>query len=175
MKCRNCCSKIMNSKCWIYTNFILTILMNIFILVILLLITYDIILLNFLQASYLIVSILVWISLLLYSFYKFFMIILGRALDQTFLRKIWKIVNYPAYIIILIGVIYDLIAVTPKMGVEWLLLYFLPFLFICIIFTIISILDLLGIKQQVEMVKNKAKKQTLYEEEEMKDINKNND
>ena len=149
--------------------------MNIFILVILLLITYDIILLNFLQASYLIVSILVWISLLLYSFYKFFMIILGRNLEHKFLKKIWKIVNYPAYIIFFIAVIYDLIVITPKMGAEWLLLYFLSFLLICILFTIISIFDFFGIKQQVEIINNKIKKAELFEEQEMKEINKTND
>ena len=148
--------------------------MNIFILVILLLITYDIIILNFIQIIYLILSILVWICLLLYSFYKFYMIILRRALDHKFLRKIWTIVNYPAYIIILIAIIYDLIAVTPKMGAEWLLFYFLLFLFICIAFIVISIFDFLGIKQQVEMA-NKIKNHQLYEEQEMKDINKSNE
>ena len=175
MGCCNCYNKCMRVKCCIYTNLVLNILMNIYILSILLLITYDISILNFIQALYLILSILLAIALLLYCFYKFFMIILGRYLELNSLQKLWKMVYYPSYILIGIGALYDLIIVTPKLGAAWLILYFFSFLFICFIFIALSIFDYFGIKNQIEIAKNKRKKNPLYEEQELKDVNKTNE
>ena len=153
MKCCGC----VKSKCCIYSIILLNILMNLLILTILFLICYNISILNFFQIIYLILSIIIWILLLLYSFYKFFLIILGKTLEENNLKKLWKTVNFPAFGIIGISLIYDLIKVSFKNGLVWFLFYFLTFFFFSIIFTFLTVFDYFEIKNQVEITNKKSK------------------
>ena len=171
----NCCC--IKSKYCIYSVIFLNILMNLLILTILFLICYNISILNFFQILYLILSILIWILLLLYSFYKLFLIILGKTLEENILKKLWKIVNFPAFSIIGISLIYDLIRVSSKNGLVWFLFYFLSFFFISIIFTFLTIFDYFEIKNQVEISNKKSKAIPLNDLEDPafgKEVNDNN-
>ena len=171
----NCCC--IKSKYCIYSVIFLNILMNLLILTILFLICYNISILNFFQILYLILSILIWILLLLYSFYKLFLIILGKTLEENILKKLWKIVNFPAFSIIGISLIYDLIRVSSKNGLVWFLFYFLSFFFISIIFTFLTIFDYFEIKNQVEISNKKSKAIPLNDLEDpafRKEVNDNN-
>ena len=155
-----CCGCVKSKSC-IYSIILLNILMNLFILTILFLICYNISILNFFQILYLILSIIIWILLLLYSFYKFFLIILGKTLEENKLKKLWKTVNFPAFGIIVMSLIYDLLKVSSKNGllskIVWFLFYFLTFFFFSLIFTFLTVFDYFEIKNQVEIINKKSK------------------
>ena len=130
--------------------------MNISILTVLLLSCYNITILNFIQIIFLILSILIWIFLLFYFIYKFLLIVLGKLSDEDKFRKFWRIANFPAFSIIGISILYDLIK-SNKNGMVWLISYFLNFMFLCIIFIILTLFDYFGIKKQIEMSLKKSK------------------
>ena len=148
--------------------------MNLLILTILFLICYNISILNFFQILYLFLSILIWIFLLFYSLYKFFLVVLGKAQEENKLKKLWKTVNFPAFLIIGISLLYDLIRVSSKNGFVWLLFYFLSFFFISIIFIFLTIFDYFEIKNQVEISNKKTKAFPLNDLEDNENNNKDN-
>ena len=165
-----CCYR---AKCCIYSLLIVYSLINLFILIILLLSCYDISILNFIQKVYLILTVINWILLLCYCFYKLYLIYFGKLSEEYSPKKIWKIVHLPGFIIIGIALIYDLYKVPATSGVAGLVIYYLIFLIICAIFVIFSILDYCGIKSQIEMSLNKSERFPLNEEHELRDVSRN--
>ena len=165
-----CCYR---SKCSIYSLLISYALINIFILAILLLSCYDISILNFIQKVYLILSVINWIILPFYCFYKFYLIYYGKLSEEYSPKKIWKLIHLPGFIIIGIALIYDIFMVPAESGIVGLVFYYLIFLLVCAIFIIFAILDYCGIKSQIEMSLNKSERFPLNEEHELKDVSKN--
>ena len=165
-----CCFK---SKCCIYSLLIEYILINISILIVLLLSCYDISILNFFQATYLILSILNWIILSIYSICKIIYIFLGKFSQEYSPKKLWKLIHLPGFIIVGIALIYDLFEVPSKSGVIGLLMYYLFFFLVCMIFIILSFLDYCAIDKQLELSQNKSERFPLNEELEMGNVNSN--
>ena len=155
-----CCYR---AKCCIYSLLIIYSLINLFILIILLLSCYDISILNFIQKVYLILTVINWILLLCYCFYKLYLIYFGKLSEEYSPKKIWKIVHLPGFIIIGIALIYDLFKVPATSGVAGLVIYYLIFL----------IVDYCGIKSQIEMSLNKSERFPLNEEHELRDVSRN--
>lgn len=166
---RYCCV-CLNSNCCIYTSLIGNILINILVLAILIIICYNITILNVLQQMYLIASIIIWLILIIYYIYKLIFIFLGKYSDEYYQKKIWKFVHFPPYIIIAIALIYDLVRVPFKSGSVGWLLYYILFFIICVFFVILCNFDFFGIRKQVELSNSKKKTYPLKEEKEMKDI-----
>ena len=170
-----CCN--LNSVCCVYTSLIGNTLINIFILVILLLSCYNILILNIIQKIYLIISILYWMVLLFYSFFKLFSVLLGKFSEQILQKRKWFYVHIPGYLILAIALIYDLIKMIIQSGIGGLLFYYTGFFFFCCIFVILTISDYYGIQGQLELSRKKNYRFPLHEEKDKnkvipKDINK---
>ena len=164
------CCVCLNSNCCIYASLIGNILINILFLTILIIICYNITILNVLQQMYLIASIIIWLILIIYYFYKLIYIFLGKYSDEYYQKKIWKFVHFPPYIIIAIALIYDLVRVPFKSGSVGWLFYYILFFIICVFFVILCNFDFFGIRKQVELSNSKNRRYPLKEEKEMKDI-----
>ena len=148
----------LKSKCGIYMTLIGNIIINIQFLAILILISYNISILNFFQKIFLILSIINWIILLFYFIYKLFLIIFGKFSEKNSQKKLWKIINIPGFVIIGISLIYDLFIVPTTSGLSGFLIYYICFVIICSIFVILSIYDFFGIEKQIEISQNKFEK-----------------
>ena len=159
-----CCN--LNSVCCVYTSLIWNILINMIILVILMLSSYNFLILNIIQKIYFILSILYWMFLLFYSFFKFFSVLLGKFSQQSSPKKKWFYVHIPGYLILAIALIYDLIKMIIQSGLEGLLFYYTGFFFFCGIFFIITISDYYGIQGQLEVSRKKKYRYPLNEENE---------
>ena len=162
-------SNCLKSNCCIYTSLIGNIIINFFFLIILLFTLYDFFVLNFYQQFYLIISILNWMFLCFYSICKFFLVILGKFTQQYSSKRIWMVAHFPGFIIIIIALLYDLVVVPQKSGLGGLIFYYLIFIFICSIFFVVSLLDLIGTREQLIISHRKIQRILLTEE---KEINK---
>ena len=161
--CNYCCDD--ESKCGIYMTLIGNIIINIYFLAILVLSSYNISILNFYQKVFLILSIINWIFLPLFYIYKFFLIILGKYTENNSLKTLWKIINIPGFIIIVISLLYDLFIVPTASGFSGFVIYYIFFAVICSIFAILSIYDYLGIEKQIEISQNKFEKLSANKEQ----------
>ena len=166
------CCLCINSKYCIYSILITNILINILFLSVLILICYNINILNLLQIIYLFFAIFSWASLTFYSFYKLFLIIFGKYSEEYYQKKMWKIFHFPPYIIILIALIYDLIKVPYKSGSSGWLFYFIFFFILCFLFILVGNLDFFVIRNQIQYSKSKSKLYPLKEENDAKNMNK---
>ena len=149
-----CCSK---SKFCIYFSIIGHILINIFFLVILLLSTYNISILKWYQCTYLIISIIIWILLIIYSIAKLFLIIFGKFSENYYPKKIWFFIHIPSMIIIGIASIYDLFKVTSTSGIVGLIMYYFIMSLFFVLFIASSIRDYFGIQSQIDLAQKKLK------------------
>ena len=149
-----CCFK---TKFTIYGLLIGHILINLFFLFLLLISSYDFSILTFYQQIYLVLSIITWIVLSLYSIIKLFAIILGKFSTYLLPKKIWQFTHIPAYIIIGIASTYDFYKVPATSGISGFFLYYFFAIIIYIIFIVSSLLDLKGIQSQIELSQNKKK------------------
>ena len=112
------------------------------------------------------ISIIIWIILSLYSIIKLFAIILGKFSIIFSPKRLWKLIHIPAYIIIGIAAIYDLVKIPETSGTPGVFIYYLLALIIYAIFIISAQLDLKGIQSQIDLSENKMKFISLKEENE---------
>ena len=148
-------------------NFIL----NFFILLILFVGIYDISILNSLQSIYLILAVIDWICITTYYFIKLISIPLDNLPSIKYCSKFWNIFHIPAFILIFIGVIYDLFKVFSSSGLSGIFMYYLLFIIICGLFICFSLNDFKNIEKQYQLSKdgNISYQLNKLHEEEMKD------
>ena len=158
------CCYCLRSKCCVYTYLILKILIDLLFLSVLAIICYNITLLKFYQIIYLILCIIFWIVIAFYSIYKLFLILFGKFSFENASSKNWRIVHFPSYILILIGLIYDAIIIPFKSGSGGWLMYFFIFFVFTIIYLILCNLDYFGAKAQLEISQKKQNSYRLHEE-----------
>ena len=149
-----CCSK---SKISIYFSIVMHIIINIFFLIVLILSTYNISILNWYQYIYLILSIIIWILLIIYSITKLFLIIFGKFSQNYSPKKLWLFIHIPALIIIGIALLYDLYKVTSTSGIVGLLMYYFIMSLLFVLFITSSLIDFFGIQNQIDLAQNKLK------------------
>ena len=165
----SCCFK---AKFCIYALLIGHLLINIIFLFLLLISSYNFSILTLYQKIYLVISIIIWIILSLYSVIKLFAIILGKFSIIFSPKRLWKLIHIPAYIIIGIAAIYDLVKIPETSGTPGVFIYYLLALIIYAIFIISAQLDLKGIQSQIDLSENKMKFISLKEEHENSDNSK---
>ena len=156
-----CCNK---SKSSIYFFLIGNILLNIIILIVLLISTYDLAILNWYQKAYLIITIIVWIILIIYSTLKLFLIIFGKFTQGLYPKKVWLFIHVPAFSIVGFALIYDLYKVPTTSGIPGLLIYYLLMVIICALFIFSSLNDYFKIQSQIDLSQNKVHIVPLEEE-----------
>ena len=156
-----CCNK---SKPSIYFLLIGHILLNIIILIVLLISTYDLAILNWYQKAYLIITIIVWIILIIYSTLKLFLIIFGKFTQDLYPKKVWLFIHVPAFSIVGFALIYDLYKVPATSGIPGLLIYYFLMVIICALFIISSLNDYFRIQSQIDLSQNKVHIVPLEEE-----------
>ena len=159
----SCCFK---AKFCIYALLISHLLINIIFLFLLLISSYNFSILTLYQKIYLVISIIIWIILSLYSIIKLFAIILGKFSIIFSPKRLWKLIHIPAYIIIGIAAIYDLVKIPETSRTPGLFIYYVLALIIYTIFIISAQLDLKGIQSQIDLSENKMKFISLKEENE---------
>ena len=107
------------------------------------------------QYIYLILSIINWILLIIYSIAKLFLIIFGKFSQNFSPKKIWLFIHVPALIIIGIALIYDLFKVTFTSGIVGLIMYYFIISLFFILFITSSFIDFHGIQNQIDLSQNK--------------------
>ena len=166
-----CCNK---SKLSIYFFLIGHLLINIIILVILLISTHNLVILNWYQKAYLILTIIVWIILIIYSALKIFLIIFGKFTQTTYPKKVWLFIHVPAFSIVGFALIYDLYKVPSTSGLPGLLIYYFLMAITCVIFIFSSLNDYFRIQSQIDLSQNKVHLVPLQEENVYNISKKNN-
>ena len=118
------------------------------------------------QIAYLVIAIILWIficlfyaakiALLFYAIFKKIQYYYGIKMKK-FLIIIWIITNCGAYILMLIGLIYDIIVLLAK-GVIGSAVYMIIYFGICLLFVIFSIIDFCIIENIISITCEKPKK-----------------
>ena len=112
---------------------------------------------NWYQYIYLILSIIIWILLIIYSITKLFLIIFGKFSQNYSPKKLWLFIHIPALIIIGIALLYDLYKVTSTSGIVGLLMYYFIMSLLFVLFITSSLIDFFGIQNQIDLAQNKLK------------------
>jgi len=118
------------------------------------------------QIAYLVIAIILWILICLFYAAKiaiFFYAIFKKQLQyysvkmKKIITLIWIITNCGAYILMLIGLIYDIIVLLTK-GVIASAVYMIIYFGICFLFVIFSIIDFCNIENIVSIICKQPKK-----------------
>ena len=160
----------LNNKCGIFFLLITNLLINFILFIILGLSCYDILALNFFQKIYLILALFDWTFLTFFSIAKIILIIIGKFTYYYNNITVWKIINYPSYIIIMITLIYDAFSIGFNIGKVGLIFYFSIIVITSIIFIISSIFDYFVIKKLIDISEEKKERFPLNQELEMKNF-----
>ena len=119
------------------------------------------------QIAYLVISILIWIFICLFYLGKLILLIYANFKEKiqitykkslkTLFNWLWIICNGGAYIIMFIGLIYD-IKVLLIDGKIWSVIYLIIYFAICFIFIICSIIDFCYIENIIKLICEQPKK-----------------
>ena len=126
--------------------------------------TYDLAILNWYQKAYLIITIIVWIILIIYSTLKIFLIIFGKFTQALYPKKVWLFIHVPAFSVVGFALIYDLYKVPTTSGIPGLLIYYFLMVTICALFIFSSLNDYFKIQSQIDLSQNKVHIVPLEEE-----------
>ena len=158
-----------SDKTKIYLKLCFNFLLNFLILLILLCGIYDISILNIIQSTYLILAIIDWICITTYNLIKIVLMPLGKLPPIKYCFKLWIIFYIPSFILMFIGVVYDIFKVFLTSGISGVIMYYLLFVFACILFVCFAINDHKNIEKQYQLSKEKVNPSQLREEE-MQDV-----
>ena len=119
------------------------------------------------QIAYLVISILIWIFICLFYLGKLILLIYANFKEKiqitykkslkTLFNWLWIICNGGTYIIMFIGLIYD-IKVLLIDGKIWSVIYLIIYFAICFIFIICSIIDFCYIENIIKLICEQPKK-----------------
>ena len=121
------------------------------------------------QIAYLVISILIWIFICLFYLGKLILLIYTNLKEKipsiyiknkklkTLFNCLWIICNGSAYIIMFIGLIYDIkvLLIDEKI---WSVIYLIIYFTICFIFIICSIIDFCYIENIIKLICEQPKK-----------------
>lgn len=118
------------------------------------------------QIAYLVIAIILWILICLFYVAKIallFYVIFKKKLQyysikmKKILISIWIITNGGAYILMLIGLIYDIVVLLTK-GVIGSAAYMIIYFSICFLYVIFSIIDFCNLENIVSIICKQPKK-----------------